>query len=191
MSDIYTHSEISDTGSDKFKKIIKMYDNNTSSTNVSELNDNENKVIDVIDSDIVKNKQQHNKNIRCFICQTTKNDSYIILNCNDVFHITCLVESQSDQLYNYKVINEEFLKTLKCPTCNTVIQNEELMFLHNKYLGFVNNKLINHGDSIKLLELQLRDLQKEISNCYNYKHKLECDKDKSKILVKTLVTMIP
>lgn len=127
--------------------------------------------------------------INCKLCNTYT-DGYIILQCNHIFHIKCLAERQSDELYNYKKIDDMFFQAMKCPTCNKNILQEELMYLHNKYVKVTNDLIGCHEKTLNTLDQQLKILQEEIRSSYDYKHKLECDKEKSKSLVKTLITMI-
>jgi hypothetical protein len=186
---------MSSDNSDKLKKLIKFYDISKTNSDQYTSDQNTSEQYNHYSSDIQTHTKMYSdtlvNNVCCLLCNTTRKDNYIILNCNDIFHITCLVDYQSDFLYNCKKMDDDFLLTLKCPRCSITIQSEDLLHLHNKYLGFINTKLKTHSTSIDTLESQLRDLQKEISNCYNYKHKLECDKDKSKTLVKTLFSLLP
>jgi hypothetical protein len=133
--------------------------------------------------------QKEPSQFNCNLCNNT-GENYLILECQHIFHVKCLAETQSDTMYNYKKMDDSFFQSMKCPECNVLIDKEELLFLHNKYNKVTSNLLNDHEKSLLTLEQQLKMLQEEIRSCYDYKHKLECDKEKSKNLIKTLITLI-
>jgi hypothetical protein len=134
------------------------------------------------------NSEQHS----CKLCfnKTDTNDNYIILSCNHIFHIKCLAEIQFNDIYKFHVIDEEYFKTRKCMVCNKLLQTEELLFLHSKFLNNTKNLIENHDLSIKKFEKQLSDVKEELRICYNYKHKLQHEREKSKQIVNALTSMI-
>lgn len=141
------------------------------------------------ENDICK---ENNSNIICKIClnKSGKNDNFIILSCNHTFHITCLANVHFSDIYKFAVIDSDYFASRKCLTCNTCLQTEELLFLHSKFLTGTKSMIETHDNSIKKLELQLKNLKDELRTCYEYKHKLEQDREKSKQIVSTLTTMM-
>lgn len=182
IDSIYSKESESDG---KVDSLIKRYNYSKNDSSDYQLSENQfyNKVL--------PKENQKNHLINCHLCNDNDNtETYIILECRHIFHIKCLSETQSDNMYNYKKMDDSFFNSMKCPECNTLIEKEELMYLHNKYVKITNTLLNNHQTNLNSLEQQLKILQDEIRTLYDYKHKLECDKEKSKSLVKTLITLI-
>lgn len=134
-------------------------------------------------------KEETQNKFNCNLCNNS-GENYIILECNHIFHIICLTNTQSDKMYDYKKIDDIFLKSIKCPTCNKLINQEELMYLHNKYIKLTSIILDNNNKMLNTLEQQLKMIQEEMRSLYDYRHKLECNKEKSKNIIKTLIKLI-
>ena len=64
------------------------------------------------------------------------------------------------------------------------------MYLYGKFLSNAKSLIKNHQSSIDHLENQLKKIKLELRTCYDYKHKLEKQKEKSKQIVSILNTMI-
>lgn len=170
---------------------------NTSSTN-SDTNS------DYTTSDIIINYSNSNKNsydssvnvkvkddsIKCGICNTTKNDTFVILSCNHLFHTNCFVEKQFTNIYNYNTIDSTYLNSRECLLCNKHITLEELMFAHSKYISRTKTILESHNYSISSLEDKLKKLNDELKVCYDYKYKLESDREKCKNIINSLMVML-
>ena len=133
-------------------------------------------------------------NFNCKICNNKSHNkedrSYMILSCNHIFHIKCLAETHFKDIYNYAVIDNEYFDNRKCTVCNFQIQLEEVMYLHSKFLSSTKVLIGKHQVSIENLESQLKSIKNELRICYDYKHKLEKDREKSKQIVSILTTMI-
>jgi hypothetical protein len=129
----------------------------------------------------------------CTICNEANeitDHAFIILSCNHIVHIKCLAETHFKDIYSYSTIDTEYFENRKCTTCNSSIQVEEMMYLHSKFLSNTKNLIQKHQTSIEDLELQLDHIKKELRICYDYKHKLEKDREKSKQIVSILTTTI-
>jgi len=136
----------------------------------------------------VKNSNQ--ENFTCKICSDNTSKNYLILSCNHIFHIKCLAESHFKDIYDFPVIDSEYFDSRKCPCCTEQIQTEELMFLHGKFLSGTKKLISKHQNSIEHLESQLNQIKNELRTCYDYKHKMEKESEKSKQIVSILTTMM-
>uniref|UniRef100_A0A6C0H7Z7 RING-type domain-containing protein n=1 Tax=viral metagenome TaxID=1070528 RepID=A0A6C0H7Z7_9ZZZZ len=128
----------------------------------------------------------------CRICdnKSRRQDNYMILSCNHTFHVYCLAETHFNDVYKFHVIDSEYFGTRKCLVCKKLMQTEELMFLHSKFLNGTKDRIENHNAQIESLEAKLKDIKEDLRVCYEYKHKLEHEREKSKQIVATLMTMI-
>jgi hypothetical protein len=130
--------------------------------------------------------------LACKICCEKKgrSDNYMILSCNHVFHVGCLAENHFSDVYNFQVIDSVYFSSRKCLVCYLPMQTEELIFLHSKFLKNTKDKITSHDDSISSLEAKMKQVKEELRACYDYKHKLEHEREKSKQIVSTLMTMM-
>lgn len=131
----------------------------------------------------------HIGNHTCNLCND-KNGPFLILSCNHIFHIKCLVEVNFKDIYNYPILDTEYFESRRCVTCNENMQTEDLMYLHSKFLSSTKTLICKHQHSIENLENQLKQLKNELRTCYDYKHKLEQEREKSKQIVSVLTTMM-
>lgn len=140
----------------------------------------------------VNNEIKYNKNdFSCHLCKNNSNkDNYFILSCDHIYHIQCLADTHFQDIYNYPVIDSEYLSKRKCNVCLKQMQLEEVMYLHGKYLSNTKDSIEKHQTSIENLEYQLKKIKDELRICYDYKHKLEQQREKSKQIVSILSTMI-
>jgi len=142
-------------------------------------------------------KSQYNE-IICKICFNnnpqnelkTSCDNFIILSCNHTFHIKCLAEIQFNDMFKFHVIDSEYFKTRKCMVCTKQLEVEELLFLHSKFLANTKNMIETHDSSIQNLEIKLKKLKDDLRNSYEYRNKLQHERQKSKEIVATLTMMI-
>lgn len=138
------------------------------------------------------NITQKTNGLKCCICENKKGreDNYVVLSCNHVFHVYCLISIQFHDIYNFHIIDNEYFSSRKCVSCEKSIQMEELMFLHSKFLNGTKDKIEQHNSKIESLENKLKDVKEELRVCYDYKHKLEHEREKSKQIVANLMTMM-
>ena len=131
------------------------------------------------------------ENICCKLCKDDINQSnFIILSCNHIFHISCLADIFFKDIYNYDILDEEYFDHIKCPSCLNTLGLEEIMFLYSKFLSSTKTLLKNHDTSIENFESQLKQIKNELRTCYDYKHKLEKQREKSKQIVSILNTLM-
>ena len=127
----------------------------------------------------------------CKLCfNKSLKENYMILSCNHIFHIECLAESHFKDVYKYPIIDNEYFSNRKCTTCSEIMQLEEVMYLHGKFLSNTKNLIKKHQTSIEHLEHQMKQIKNELRTCYDYKHKLEQEREKSKQIVSILTTMM-
>ena len=191
ISESYTYS--TDDSNKNIQSVTEYYENKRdafdfSKTQVNIVKQLVNKCEEkTIDNNLLKD------NFNCKICNKLRNKevkSYMILSCNHIFHIKCLVETHSTDIYNYSVIDNEYFENCKCKVCNSQIDLDEIMYLHSKFLSNTKELIGKHQVSIENLETQLKNIKNELKVCYDYKHKLEKDREKSKQIVSILTTMI-
>jgi hypothetical protein len=131
------------------------------------------------------NKEEH----ACEMCNQ-KIGPFIILGCNHIFHVRCLAEMNFEDVYKFSVIDTEYFESRSCPCCHERIQTEELLYLHSKFLSSTTKHITTHQKSIEHLENQIKQIKIELRTCYDYKHKLEQEREKSKQIVSVLATMM-
>jgi hypothetical protein len=131
--------------------------------------------------------QEH---FNCKICSDNTSKNFLILSCNHIFHIKCLAESHFKDIYEFPIIDSEYFDSRTCPCCDEQLQTEELMYLHGKFLSGTKKLISKHQNSIEHLESQLKQIKNELRTCYDYKHKMEKESEKSKQIVSVLTTMM-
>lgn len=176
------NSSINTRKSDPYN-IINSY-SNTNSTNSKD---------QIVKKSVIAIENEINADkISCKLCanKSNHNDSYIILSCNHMFHIYCLADNHYNDNYRLDIIGSEYFSTRKCPTCEKQLQTEELMFLHSKFLSYTKGKVESHQQSILCLETQFNKIKEELRICYEYKQKLDNEREKSKQIVTSLMTLM-
>ena len=127
--------------------------------------------------------------VSCKICNDPSNkNNFVILSCNHVFHIQCLANLHYNVLYNFPVVDKEDFKSCICYVCRKELQMEELMYLHSKFLSCTKEKIDVHNQSILDLEEKMTTLKTELRTCYEYKHKLEKDREEAKKIIASIST---
>lgn len=127
--------------------------------------------------------------VSCKICNDTSNkNNFLILSCNHVFHIQCLADLHYSVLYKFPIIDKEYFKTCICYMCRKELQMEELLYLHSKFLSCTKGKIDVHNQSILDLEEKMNNLKTELRTCYEYKHKLEKDREEAKKIIASIST---
>jgi hypothetical protein len=82
----------------------------------------------------------------CQICNKTRSDNFIILNCNHTFHINCLAN-----IYGRD-----------CAYCHHPIHDIELTYLHDKFCYNAERTIINMNRTINKLKAYIKKLQESI-----------------------------
>ncbi len=119
----------------------------------------------------------------CEYCENKVNSKFIILDCGHIFHIKCLVENHLKDIYNYPVIDDEYFSHKVCSICKVQISREDLLFLHTKYITSTDKDIDEFTTSMNKLEEQMNNLKNEIKTCFDYKHKLQQSREKSKQII--------
>lgn len=182
----YFSSESSDNENENsiVRKLINKYqvDENSEMDKIQVVKDNR-------QSD---NRQSDIRIITCKLCLDQYNDkgNYIILSCNHIYHIKCLAEEHFKDVLKYPLIDNEYFESRKCNICLKNLQVEEMMYLHSKFLSNTKELLDKHQININNLEDQMTKIKNDLRTCYDYKHKLEQEREKSKQIVSILSTMI-
>lgn len=158
-------------------------------TKVSELRNIYNSKSKPANDDNVSTSTYSKEEHTCNICND-KCGPFIILSCNHIFHIKCLAEVNFKDIYKYPVIDSEYFESRNCIVCDETMQTEDLMYLHSKFLSSTKKLISKHQTSIEHLENQLKQIKIELRTCYDYKHKLEQEREKSKQIVSVLTTMM-
>jgi hypothetical protein len=136
------------------------------------------------------NNIEEKKNVKCEICKDDGDGNYIILSCNHICHINCIVKSHYKDIYDYPIIDNEYFENRKCIICDKKLELEQIMYLHGTFISNTKTLLSNHQYSIENLEGQLQQLKIELRTLYDYKHKLEKEREKSKQIVSILNTIM-
>ena len=136
--------------------------------------------------------RDNGSNLVCQLCNNHKyqNEQFIVSSCNHIFHNRCLAELQFDDANVSHVIDADYCKSRKCPICDSTLCIEELLFLHTKYLSNTKVLLEQHQLSIEQLEAEMQKIKEELNVCYKYKGKLENQRDRSKIIVSNITTLL-
>lgn len=147
-------------------------------------------------SNIDTDSLDYNENkIKCNLCNVVNdNTNFIILSCcNDICHITCLINKfnifNDNTESEYKEFNEEtitpdFFNGLQCLKCNHSLNYEDIFNLYSKYI--LNNKkyMIEYDKKIILLKDQKKKIENEIKCLNEYITKLQNEKKISQIIMK-------
>lgn len=178
------------------KRMARLHSYYFNSDKSDELSDNESVVRKLINKyeidDVMSDHQNEIKTITCKLCLDKHNDrgNYIILSCNHIYHIKCLAEDHFRDVLKYPLIDNEYFETRVCNICSSKLQIEEMMYLHSKFLSNTKDLLDKHQINISKLEGQMSQLKNELRSCYDYKHKLEQEREKSKQITNILLTMM-
>jgi hypothetical protein len=132
-----------------------------------------------------------NTNI-CNICNHTSsssknfNDKFIILDCEHVFHINCIVKNHCDILNEHIIVNNKFIQKCKCTICDKQIDIEDILHIHNKYMKNTKKILNEQVSYLNNLDEKLLKIRNEMTDILEYKKQLENECDKSKRISTTL-----
>jgi hypothetical protein len=133
------------------------------------------------------NKQDHS----CFICSGSKeikkikNDNpFIILSCNHICHINCIVDYYINN--NYVIVDRAFLESMKCLCCSQQLEIEDVHHIYNKYNKNISNNINEQNNQISVLDLQLSKIKEEMCTLLENKQKLEQKKERSKQIIMTI-----
>lgn len=137
---------------------------------------------------ISKRHEEHT----CNLChnQHKIKDSFMILTCGHIFHIRCLVDSHYTEANKYGVIDEEYLTSRNCCVCSKQMEMEDILYIHNKFYKNTKEYITKQDETIDQLDKQMSKLKEELRICYEYKQKLEHQREKSRQITVTINTMM-
>lgn len=104
-------------------------------------------------------------------CKSEGLESFIVLSCNHIFHINCM--------------NVE-----KCLKCNKDLNIEEKIYMNIKIKLQMKEANNRNEHNIKILEMNLQKIQREILEQNNYKKQLLDNIGISKNIIKTIGLII-
>lgn len=138
-----------------------------------------------------KNICQQNQHI-CNICFNKENikDTFMILTCGHIFHIKCLVTTHYSDVNKYGIIDEKYFNSQCCLVCNNKMEMEDILYVHNKFYKNTKEHLVKQDARIDIIDKQLTKLKEELRICYDYKQRLEQQREKSKqitVIINTLM----
>lgn len=191
---ISTNNESNDDNSSKIEKVHNYYTNETNTTTNSNSNSKTETEMNFVfkSNEIYSDKKDIKKaDFYCELCKNNSSkDNFFILSCDHIYHIQCLADTHFEDIYKYPIIDTEYFSSRKCNICYKQLQLDEVMYLHGKYLKNTKDFIERHQNSIENLEYQSKKIKDELRVCYEYKHKLEQQREKSKQIVSILSTMI-
>jgi hypothetical protein len=116
----------------------------------------------------------------CQICNKVKNDNFVVLNCNHMFHIKCLA------IYHHKNNNT-------CAYCHHSIDDLELKYIHNKFcknttqtIIDINQSIVKKTHKIKKLHTKIEELHNSINQSYYQKGLLQSNHERSSRIVQEI-----
>ena len=135
---------------------------------------------------------KRNNEHTCNLCHNQNNikDNFMILTCGHIFHIRCLVDSHYTDANRYGVIDEEYLNSRICSVCSKHMEMEDILYIHNKFYKNTKEYINKQDEIIDQLDKQMTKLKEELRVCYEYKQKLEHQREKSRQITVTINTMM-
>ena len=138
------------------------------------------------------NKRQEHDEHTCKLCYNKQDikDSFMILTCGHIFHIRCLVDSHYTDANKCGVIDEDYFNSRICCVCSSRMEMEDILYIHNKFYKNTKEYIVRQDETIEKLDKQMTKLKEELRTCYEYKQKLEHQREKSRQITVTINTMI-
>lgn len=135
---------------------------------------------------------QHIQEHVCNLCHNKNKikDNFMILTCGHIFHIRCLVDNHYIDANKYGVIDEDYLTSRQCLVCHKQMEMEDILYIHNKFYKNTKEYITKQDEIIEHLDKQMTKLKEELRVCYEYKQKLERQREKSRQITVTINTII-
>ncbi len=103
-------------------------------------------------------------------CKNSININFIILSCNHIFHMSCIIDT--------------------CGICNTALKNEEKIYIHINFKSQLTETINITDNKIQNLEKSLQIIKNEIFEYTNYIKSIEYNKSISKNIITTITTLL-
>lgn len=144
------------------------------------------------ESTILDNNSNNQNEHTCNLCLNKNKikDAFMILTCGHIFHIRCLVDSHYTDSNKYGIIDEQYFNSRCCLVCNLQMEMEDILYVHNKFYKNTKEYLVKQEEHINILDKQMTKLKEELRICYEYKQRLEHQREKSKQITITINTLI-
>lgn len=142
-------------------------------------------------TDIATTENDYNEEnliYNCNMCFNKNKDNFMILTCGHIFHIKCLVDNSD--VNKYSVIDEEYFNSICCLTCNLKLEIEDILYIHNKFYKNTKNDIIKQDEYIDKLDKQMTKIKDELRVCFEYKQRLQQQREKSKQITVTINTLM-
>lgn len=119
----------------------------------------------------------------CYKCHEYKETQKLMLcRCQQTFHPSCIVDSCDANV-------NEIIKTTVCPLCGLNLDISELMFVYAENCITSNKDILKNDSRIRELERQLELIQKEYTICKSSITKISQQRDISKKIWTTAVSV--
>jgi hypothetical protein len=123
----------------------------------------------------------------CQICNKTRSDNFIILNCNHTFHINCLANFHHGYVHvAYHPDQTDVHDMINCAYCHHPIDDLELKYLHNKFYNNVNRNIININQTLKKLQNKIKKIQQSIIETEHHREELLVEQERSKAILNSM-----
>jgi hypothetical protein len=128
---------------------------------------------------------QHTNYVKCHSCHINKVNQKLMVcgECGDMFHPSCVVGFLDTN-------SNEVIKNTKCPKCNVNLGTSEMMFVYAETCTASQFDILKNDNRIRELEQQLEHVQKEVMLCKTNINKVSQQREISKRIMATVVTMI-
>jgi hypothetical protein len=137
-------------------------------------------------------KRQERDDHKCNLCYNKNQikDGFMILTCGHIFHIRCLVDSHYTDANKCGIIDEEYFNSRICCVCSNQMEMEDILYIHNKFYRNTKEYIVKQDETIEKLDKQMSKLKEELRVCYEYKQRLEHQREKSRQITVTINTMM-
>jgi hypothetical protein len=179
----------SNLGCENMKQFITPYESTFQENTFKE--NNCSSTINSYESETMLSQNNRDGHI-CNLCynQNATKDTFMILNCQHIFHIKCLVDNHYLDANKFGVIDEEYLNSRKCTVCNKQMEMEDILHIHNKFYKNTKEYITKQDEIIKQLDKQMSKIKDELRTCYEYKQRLEHQREKSRQITVTINTLM-
>jgi hypothetical protein len=146
------------------------------------------------DKDTSINKR---RTLVCNLCKLDSHKDYIFVSCcNSVFHIKCLIDKYTKEVFcksgngneqyncfNENTITQESFDKIICVNCDNNVNYEDIFTLYSKNVLCNKKFYTKHITQLNLLKDQKTKIENEIKCLNEYVDKLENEKNLSKIIM--------